>query len=250
MNFNSLSIYLFLLFCFNNLKANDSLFFVTTIPKCGSHLIIKCLNLITKKHPMFIGDYFTVDQIMPFVNFPSDKFAWGHVKYANDINNFLKKHNFKKFLIYRDPRDWLVSYVCWYSRPGENMFNNTLTNFAQKLDFLLQSDILKAYEKYIEWMNDNQCCCIKFEDLVGPKGGGSSENQLKVIRQMANHIGYNLSLKKIQDIANKLWGGTHTFREGKIGSWKKHFSPQNITLMKKLGNDLLINLGYEKDFNW
>ena len=249
MNFNSLSIYLFLLFCFNNLKANDSLFFVTTIPKCGSHLIIKCLNLITKKHAMFISD-FTPEQIMPFIDSPSDKFAWSHVKYANDINNFLKKHNFKKFLIYRDPRDWLVSYVCWYSRPGENMFNNTLTNFAQKLDFLLQSDILKAYEKYIEWMNDNQCCCIKFEDLVGPQGGGTKEQQISSIKVIGSHIGYNLSDLEAQNIADKLWGNTLTFREGKKGSWIRYFSPQNIALMKKLGNDLLIRLGYEQSLRW
>ena len=41
-----------------------------------------------------------------------------------------------------------------------------------------------------------------------------------------------------------------TFRRGKIGGWREEFSPENISIFKKVAGDLLIHLGYEKNFDW
>jgi len=41
-----------------------------------------------------------------------------------------------------------------------------------------------------------------------------------------------------------------TFRSGKTGEWKKHFTPEHKKLFKDVAGDLLIKLGYEKDKGW
>jgi hypothetical protein len=41
-----------------------------------------------------------------------------------------------------------------------------------------------------------------------------------------------------------------TFRSGKIGDWRSHFSAEHIRLFKEVAGDLLIRLGYERDLNW
>lgn len=41
-----------------------------------------------------------------------------------------------------------------------------------------------------------------------------------------------------------------TFRKGQTGGWKKHFTSDQKKLFKKVAGQLLIDLGYEKDFNW
>jgi hypothetical protein len=41
-----------------------------------------------------------------------------------------------------------------------------------------------------------------------------------------------------------------TFRSGKTGEWKKHFTPEHMKLFKDVAGDLLIRLGYEKDNDW
>lgn len=39
-------------------------------------------------------------------------------------------------------------------------------------------------------------------------------------------------------------------RRGDVGYWKKWFSEEDRNFFKENSNDLLIQLGYEKDNNW
>ena len=94
-------------------------------------------------------------------------------------------------------------------------------------------------------------CTVLFEDLVGEKGGGSKESQLEVIKAIVKHLDISLTEKEIQEnVIDKLFGGTGTFREGKIGAWKNYFTPEHKKLFKLYGGEMLIKLGYEKDLNW
>ena len=44
-------------------------FIVNTLPKGGSHLLIKCLKFITNKHPNFIGGpHFVKEQTIDFLD--------------------------------------------------------------------------------------------------------------------------------------------------------------------------------------
>jgi len=45
-------------------------------------------------------------------------------------------------------------------------------------------------------------------------------------------------------------GKNSFFRKGTSGDWKNHFTEDNIRLFKKLTNDLLVRLNYEKDTAW
>jgi hypothetical protein len=41
-----------------------------------------------------------------------------------------------------------------------------------------------------------------------------------------------------------------TFRSGKTGEWKKHFTEEHKKIFKDVAGDLLIKLGYEKNNDW
>jgi hypothetical protein len=41
-----------------------------------------------------------------------------------------------------------------------------------------------------------------------------------------------------------------TFRSGKTGEWQKHYNEEHKALFKAAAGDILIKLGYEKDYNW
>jgi hypothetical protein len=41
-----------------------------------------------------------------------------------------------------------------------------------------------------------------------------------------------------------------TFRSGKTGEWKKHFTKEHKRIFKEVAGDLLVSLGYEKDSDW
>lgn len=46
------------------------------------------------------------------------------------------------------------------------------------------------------------------------------------------------------------WAISSNFRSGKIGGWRKEFSPAQIELAKEKLGQSLIEFGYEKDLNW
>ena len=106
------------------------------------------------------------------------------------------------------------------------------------------------YRYFIPWKECDSFCTIRFEDLVGPRGGGSLECQLKEIKKIANHLRLDVDDQVIEKVADQLFGGTETFRKGQIGSWKDHFELRHKEAFKKIAGQLLIDLGYEKDFNW
>jgi hypothetical protein len=45
-------------------------------------------------------------------------------------------------------------------------------------------------------------------------------------------------------------GKSRTFRSGKTGGWREHFTDEHKQLFKDVAGDLLIKLGYEKNNNW
>lgn len=101
-----------------------------------------------------------------------------------------------------------------------------------------------------KWLHDPKILVIRFEDLVGEKGGGSKEKQVQTIKNIAQFLEIELSDDKIEKICQSLWGGTWTFRKGTIGQWKEKFTEEHVRLFKEyLGQDL-IDFGYEEDFNW
>ena len=73
---------------------------------------------------------------------------------------------------------------------------------------------------------------------------------MREIMNIARHIGIPVNRKRALEIANQLFGGTATFRKGQIGAWKKEFTQEQKELFKEHAGQLLIDLGYEKDYNW
>ena len=56
---------------------------------------------------------------------------------------------------------------------------------------------------------------------------------------------------KAEEVAVELFSEpTQTFRKGVAGEWKTHFKEAHKRVFKEIAGQLLIDLGYEKDFNW
>jgi hypothetical protein len=107
------------------------------------------------------------------------------------------------------------------------------------------------FRRSLSWMNEQRCLTIRFEDLIGPLGGGRMESQLEVITAIAGFLKVHLSEKDIQFILSNIFSDrTATFRKGQIGSWRHEFSKKHIINFKKVAGQLLIDLEYETDFNW
>lgn len=228
--------------------------YVNSIMKCGTHLLIKCLELLTnRKGTNTYGDKVTIDKL-PQVD--GNSILFYHVPFSDKAVEVLQRNNFKGIFIYRDPRDRVVSlafFILLYKRELLEKYglknNENLVHFPQLLTRLIK-EVKTDYNSYLPWMNSPLFHSLKFEDLVGPKAGGKHVRQYEAIKKICDYLEIKKPHPLIESCIKKLYGQTWSFREGKIGSWKKYFTQEQIELFKKEAGDLLIELGYEKDQNW
>ena len=156
----------------------------------------------------------------------------------------------------RDLRDVLISSTFWGTT--KELLDEALgvnSSIKERIRYLLMTKkglTFRTALKAFEWLEqDPEVLVCRFEDLVGPKGGGDLDKQKETLFCLAYHIGMELTQKKLDHIIEHLFGNTHTFRSGRIGSWKQNFDKEITQLFKasQLGT-LLIKLGYENDHNW
>ena len=235
-----------------------------TIPKCGTHLIAKCIALLSNKAYSPLHEFDRLED-KSFV-LPTNVFTLVHAPYSQQKELNLAQQKSRRFFLYRDPRDQVVSLTFFLKNMsviGMNGIHARL-NIPLKmvefdtlmLDFITDApwgytgkNIAQLYASFLPWLKVRDICPVKFENLIGPQGGGSAQAQLQEIRRISNWLGIRKSDQEIAHIARILFG-KFTFREGKIGSWKTYFTPEHKQAFKQVAGQLLIDLGYEKDLNW
>lgn len=208
--------------------------------------------------------------LVNFVNKNHEDISHEHWPYTKKSADFLYQNTKANFFLIRDPRDHIVSmaYFLQNGLDGQSAsINDLIFDFIdgrQKhyiswgvfindaYPLIWELGVADFYKMYLPWMQARGFCTIKFENLVGPHGGGTKEAQLLEIAKIASHIKKQITIEKIESVAHALFGQSITFREGKIGSWKSHFTPEMKQAFKNAPGaaQLLIDLGYEKDMNW
>ena len=256
-------------------------FFVLTVPKAGSFLIMKLLVMLTNQNPapcmiefpQLGGFFFPEDgsehQIMQEeLEFFCDKwknensFSLAHFNFSNPFFLFSIKHpEYIKILQIRDLRDTLVSCAFFQSKEieeetGFTVFDDMLMYLIRKNKTFPSPKIINIYrhaKNALEWVKEPNVFVCRFEDIVGVKGGGNLEIQQKNIVMLANLLNISLTQVELNEISNDLFGIDKgygmTFREGKIGSWKQFFKEEHIKAFEEEGwVDLQLGLGYPLDW--
>lgn len=195
-------------------------------------------------------------------------YATAHVAFSTGLALLLQEMEIRMVTIVRDPRDVVVSHAKYiYSvSPDDPIFGAPLHVYYQSLsegERLMTSmvgvrkepspvvrNIRDRFESVLAWRSQPFNYITTFERLVGPQGGGSRERQVQEIRAISSHLGIGYSDREIEAVADRLFGGTVTFRKGMIGDWKEHFTEEHKQACKKLIGQLLIDLGYEHDEDW
>lgn len=225
--------------------------YVNSIPKCGTHLLTRCVELLTERPLVELPRNLVASDELP--KRKGNEFFATHVRYSKEAAAVFNKNNYKTFLIIRDPRDKIVSRVFWLydgGWEGQSANNKLRTlSFDELLSRFIRS-VKREYNEFLPWVKEKHCCVVKFENLVGPQGGGTYRAQVKEIRKIAKHIGVPITNKILDHCIKNLFGNTVTFRSGKLGSWKKHFKKHHKQLCKKFNGNLLIDLGYERNMKW
>jgi hypothetical protein len=84
---------------------------------------------------------------------------------------------------------------------------------------------------------------VRFEDLVGGKGGGSNDLQIEQVRRLQAHLGISGSAEAIA--AEAFDSATRTFSKGRAHRWKEEFSAANIAAFEEKYGQLVRAFGYQ-----
>ena len=235
-----------------------------TMPKAGTYLLQKVVNLITKRpvvwiEPNHLSDFNPATDLNP-----------------NDTNIYLQhllppfdaickdqSGKYIKVVLIRDPRDILISQIYWIKNgmdwvwwtPQEILQHCIMLSFNECLKYAIHFpdkhfSVRFFVKQVLKWMDDESAFICRFEDIIGPEGGGNRLLQERTIRDLSKHLNTPLTDQEIFQIANILFGGTATFRNGQIGSWRTAFNEDHMRMFKESMGEELIRLGYEKDLNW
>lgn len=162
----------------------------------------------------------------------------GHAAFSSHYSAILQSEQYKTIQVVRHPCAVLASWANYIAEPGyywrdaQRVFSRMSPQERVRLmlygGVLNETDTRFYYRGFREvwkqvqgWVESDDVLTVKYEDLVGSRGGGDDELQKSTICKMMLHVGMDVNDGEIKQIAENLYGGTHTFRQGNIEGWRK-----------------------------
>jgi len=244
-------------------------------PKSGSHLLLQILNGFTRIIPYAYvdaepvrtitkqGRRKTKEEILTDLqNIQEGVIGWGYIEASVENTGFLCRPDRVNYFLYRDPRDMLVSQVFFatelYDEHGMHNYYKSLPDFGVRLktaitgidrEDLHMVSVKQRYEGVFDWLDQKNVLCLRFEDLITNR-----DVTLNAMLDEVGRTGYQIPTPRAEALtilAEAIQPGkSHTFRSGKTGGWREHFTEEHKKLFKDVAGDLLVRLGYEKSNKW
>ncbi len=259
-------IYLLLLgsvFC----RAGSSAIIINnSIPKAGSYLLVNVIcQLTSRKGARHLEAMRPMNKVL--LSIPNREYIEiNHIIYSKDTAKAFRQAGCKVLFIYRDPRAQVLSYADWvYKHPNSYRWMNGIAHDEVITSLISDGRVYRGlssypwkhihnvnefYHAFMPWLNEDFVCSVRFEDLVGAKGGGSDDAQLQALKTIASYLDCDVSEQELVAISQKLFGNAGTFCHGQIDRWRQVFTSAQIALFKEVAGQLLIDLGYEQDLEW
>jgi hypothetical protein len=244
-------------------------------PKSGSHLLLQVLNGFTQIMPYRYVDADPIRTIRAeggrrkaeqvaadLQRVPQGVIGWGYVEASPENVAVLCQPKRVNYFIYRDPRDMLVSQVFFatdmHEEHGMHEYYKSLPDFGARLnvaitgierDGLKMVSVKQRYAGVFQWLEQKHVLCLRFEDLINKR-----DTTLNAMLDEVEKTGYKIPTPREKSLAVLVDAiqpkKSHTFRLGKTGGWKQHFTDEHKKLFKEVAGDLLVRLGYEQNNDW
>jgi hypothetical protein len=269
----------------DQLAAGKPLFF-NSIPKCGKNLVVTFLAKLGYQRLWFADDRFNraayarcfdafpgrASYVYPwdpeptgngneFEPFRADleslgdnQFYHQHTVFEGELARIVDRTGVRSLFVYRDPRDALVSALN-YARTQAlpNHVAEMIEGYSPEdaLLFLIEGDdrfvpFTDYFQSFHGWRDNPGTLCLRFEDMIGPKGGGSLKRQKTAFAALAAHLdwaGPQETLDRATDAAFNPRAGT--FFRGQTGTWREYFTPRVERAFLRRHETLLRDWGYD-----
>ena len=262
-------------------KLPDNRLFITSIPKCGTHLLLSLIYRLGFERfdpedlpyrQALFGELSKTGDIDKAVesavvgreralllgrldSMPANSVVAHHFPYDPHLAAALKRRKIVSFFMIRDPRDQIISYRNHVLKDPQNKHlrrfessspsecYQSLISGSEPLCGLDDSvtSITEQYNRFHGWLSDENTSVICFRHLVGPKGGGTRVRQLVELDRIVARMNANL-LKDIDESMRLMFSPKHSlFSKGQIDVWKSEFDEQTKRVFEETARPDLEN---------
>lgn len=188
------------------------------------------------------------------------EYVVGHVPYTKSATDLCGGPEWRGILVIRDPRDMAFSALNHIRHHPEHVafdyLFRRLTTDADRLEAIVEGfdkpvrrrglvGVVKMYESMLPWTSAHNVTTVKFESLVGVRGGGDSALQGAAVRRLLTHVGVTATEQLVDYLCDACFGRGQTFRRGQIGSWRERIGDADADRITTRLSDLLRTLGYQ-----
>ncbi|SCZ67295.1 sulfotransferase domain-containing protein [Thiohalomonas denitrificans] len=232
---------------------------VNSIPKAGTNLLEQALGqfpLLHRSGFRTLRGWETVSSytLEKLRRLERGGVKLGHLPAHQELMAAIDENDIRTLLMVRDPRDMLVSYVKYVTKidlthPAHPYFVKLPDDHARLLAAIngvegVVSPASETLRRFSGWLNSD-AMVVRFEDIIGSKGGGSDERQFEVVNQIADFIGIEISNDNARKICGAVYSPTAiTFRKPQINGWREVFKDEHIAALESKAGDLLKRFGY------
>jgi hypothetical protein len=160
---------------------------------------------------------------------PDNAYLHGHVVFDAELHRRARAAGLSIIFLYRDPRASLASlahFILDQGEPASLARRVPGRDLGTVLRFLVAGDAEAPpfehfYTPYEGWMEAEGVTVVRFEDIIGPRGGGSAGVQRVVLTSLAERIGWRGDPGRLATAIGRTFNpGAGTFRRGTIDGWR------------------------------
>ena len=246
-----------------------------SFPKSGTHLLDQILLGFAKVAPFatrlhsFYAEY---DGETGRKRAPEQALRWldslrpldvasAHLFARTEAAARVTRGGFVPYFIFRDPRDVVVSHVFYVTdmeaRHVHHDYYASLPDFEARLNVSILGrpnadvefpNIAERFAPYLGWLDYPEVLTVHFEDLIHERAATLSRIGEHLVARAPLNVTRERIVEALESSINP--SKSPTFRSGKTGEWKNHFTEEHKRVFKQVAGDLLIRLGYESNDGW
>lgn len=160
-----------------------------------------------------------------------DEYITAHVGYTADVLHEVVKRDIAPILVTRDPRAVVNSFVHYLDEAVRHPLYKAFQDQSLHSRYMLAMEGMFANEVTLQpidvrcqavrpWTQHRDVLHVRFEDLIGPEGGGAADVQRAAVKRIVDHV--EAPTDKIDVVLDHLFGkNENTFRSGQIDAWRK-----------------------------
>lgn len=182
----------------------------------------------------------TIDTIVAIERIAPGHYANAHMGWEQRIEAaIMAMPDLRHVLIYRDPRDTIISMMRWqtyspkFARNPDNVarqqhLQSAFTSEADRLTYFIEATLDFDFVSYAKWKTSPACHAVQFEELYTEIAGGTFGPAVSGLFEY-------LAIERADPVLLRdevlFAGRTSTPNSKKVGIWRDHFEPEHMALI-------------------